>query len=147
MLVKACSYLVIDFLDKKPEWDEAKTLPQTRTAKGIKITFFFIYFILINQKVTTVLILLYVSSKPLLISSILIFEVISVSISLRSSIYQSTIIGTSVLPRIPPNAETFHVRPCHKLKWSGTNLLTSTSKTYYHTLDPTLLGATLKPYA
>ena len=105
-----------------------KHFPKQEVLKVLKLHFFFIYFILIHQKVTTVQILLYVSSKPLLISSILIFEVISVSISLRPSIYQSTIIGTSVLPRIPPNAETFHVCPCHKLKWSGTNLLTSLAK-------------------
>jgi hypothetical protein len=33
------------------------------------------------------------------------------------SMYQSTIFGTSVRPRAPPNAEPFHTRPV--TSWNG----------------------------
>src|SRR3546814_1213339 len=45
-----------------------------------------------------------IRSKPLLISSRLSTWVIIGSISMRPFIYQSTIFGTSVRPRAPPNA-------------------------------------------
>ena len=39
------------------------------------------------------------------------------SIAILPSMYQSTIFGTSVRPRAPPNAEPFHMRPV--TSWNG----------------------------
>jgi hypothetical protein len=58
-----------------------------------------------------------IKSKPLLISSSFRMWVIIGSIEMRPSIYQSTIVGTSVRPRAPPNAVPFHTRPV--TSWNG----------------------------
>ncbi len=49
--------------------------------------------------------------------------VIKESILILPSIYQSTILGTSVRPRAPPNAEPFHTRPV--TNWKGRVLISA----------------------
>ena len=58
-----------------------------------------------------------ISSKPLLISSSLRTWVIMGSISILPFMYQSTIFGTSVRPRAPPNAVPRHDLPV--TSWKG----------------------------
>src|SRR5712671_6332149 len=58
-----------------------------------------------------------IRSKPLLISSSLRTWVIIGSIWIFPFMYQSTIFGTSVRPRAPPNAVPFHTRPV--TSWNG----------------------------
>src|SRR3954451_15971282 len=58
-----------------------------------------------------------IRSKPLLISSSLRTWVIIGSISILPPMYQSTILGTSVRPRAPPNAVPFQTRPV--TSWNG----------------------------
>src|SRR3954454_8312382 len=58
-----------------------------------------------------------IRSKPLLISSSLRTWVIIGSISIFPFMYQSTILGTSVRPRAPPNAVPFQTRPV--TSWNG----------------------------
>src|SRR3546814_134704 len=58
-----------------------------------------------------------IRSKPWLMSSNLRTWVIIGSMAIRPSIYQSTIVGTSVRPRAPPNAVPFHTRPV--TRWNG----------------------------
>src|ERR1044072_1707107 len=58
-----------------------------------------------------------IRSKPLLMSASGIVCVIIGSISILPSMYQSTIFGTSVRPRAPPNAVPFHSRPV--TSWNG----------------------------
>jgi ABC-type nitrate/sulfonate/bicarbonate transport system ATPase subunit len=71
------------------------------------------------QYVTTLLMLLpsCIRSNPLLISPSGMMCVIMGSISILPSMYQSTILGTSVRPRAPPNAVPFHTRPV--TSWKG----------------------------
>src|ERR1044072_4280968 len=52
-----------------------------------------------------------IRSKPLLMSASGIVWVIIGSMWILPSMYQSTIFGTSVRPRAPPNAVPFHTRP------------------------------------
>ena len=58
-----------------------------------------------------------IRSKPLLISSSASLGVIIGSISILPARYQSTIFGTSVRPRAPPNAVPFQTRPV--TSWNG----------------------------
>src|SRR3981081_2282386 len=58
-----------------------------------------------------------IRSNPLLISSSLRTWVIIGSISIFPFMYQSTIFGTSVRPRAPPNAVPFQTRPV--TSWNG----------------------------
>src|SRR5882757_7890553 len=58
-----------------------------------------------------------IKSNPLLISSSLRTCVIIGSIWIFPFMYQSTIFGTSVRPRAPPNAVPFHTRPV--TSWNG----------------------------
>src|SRR5213075_1369938 len=71
------------------------------------------------QYITTLLMLspLCISSNPLLMSASAIVCVIIGSISILPSMYQSTILGTSVRPRAPPNAVPFQTRPV--TSWNG----------------------------
>src|SRR5262249_30612374 len=71
------------------------------------------------QYTTTLLMLspLCISSNPLLMSASVIVWVIIGSISILPSMYQSTILGTSVRPRAPPNAVPFQTRPV--TSWNG----------------------------
>src|SRR3546814_11008222 len=58
-----------------------------------------------------------IRSNALLISSSGMVCVIRSSILILPSIYQSTILGTSVRPRAPPKALPFHTRPV--TSWNG----------------------------
>src|SRR3982074_3617681 len=58
-----------------------------------------------------------IRSNPLLISSSLRMWVIIGSIWILPFMYQSTIFGTSVRPRAPPNAVPFQTRPV--TSWNG----------------------------
>src|SRR5260221_1129159 len=71
------------------------------------------------QYTTTLLMLspLCISSNPLLMFANGILYVIIGSTSILPSMYQSTILGTSVRPRAPPNAVPFQVRPV--TSWNG----------------------------
>src|SRR5262249_29944901 len=73
----------------------------------------------IAQYRTTLLMLLpaCIRSNPLLMSGSGMVWVIIGSISILPSMYQSTIFGTSVRPRAPPNAVPFQTRPV--TSWNG----------------------------
>src|SRR3981081_3648201 len=58
-----------------------------------------------------------INSNPLLMSASDMVCVIIGSISILPSMYQSTIFGTSVRPRAPPNAVPFQTRPV--TSWNG----------------------------
>src|SRR5262249_8502023 len=72
-----------------------------------------------GQYTTTLLMLLpsCISSNPLLMSGSGMVCVIIGSISILTSMYQSTIFGTSVRPRAPPKAVPFQTRPV--TSWNG----------------------------
>src|SRR5882672_3674338 len=59
----------------------------------------------------------FIRSKPSLMRSSGSVCVIRSSILILPSMYQSTIFGTSVRPRAPPNAEPFQTRPV--TSWKG----------------------------
>ena len=56
------------------------------------------------------------SKASLILSSGMVWVIIG-SISILPSMYQSTMRGTSVRPRAPPNAVPFHTRPV--TSWNG----------------------------
>ena len=62
-----------------------------------------------------------IRSKPSLMSSSGSVWVMRSSMSIFPSMYQSTILGTSVRPRAPPKAVPFHTRPV--TSWKGRVLI------------------------
>ena len=82
-----------------------------------------------------------IRSKPLLISSRLSRWVIMGSISMRPSMYQSTMRGTSVRPRAPPNAVPFQTRPVTSWEGAGGDLLATLSHADDDALAPAAMAA------
>src|SRR5665647_2955669 len=65
----------------------------------------------------------FMRSNPLLMSSSGMVWVIRSSMLILPSMYQSTILGTSVRPRAPPKAEPSHLRPV--TSWKGWVLISA----------------------
>ena len=85
----------------------------------------------------------FINSKPSLICSSGSVWVISSSILILPSMYQSTIFGTSVRPRAPPKAEPRHSRPV--TSWNGRVLISAPAgATPIITLSPQPLWADSK---
>jgi hypothetical protein len=57
------------------------------------------------------------------------------------SMYQSTIFGTSVRPRAPPNAVPFHTRPGHELERPRADLLPGAGDADDHRHAPSAMAA------
>ena len=83
----------------------------------------------------------FMRSKPSLIFSSGMVWVIRSSMLILPSMYQSTIFGTSVRPRAPPNAEPFHCRPGHQLERPRADLGTRLGDADDDALAPALVRA------